>query len=54
MTKTGFITMRFPTELLDRVNNDAKALRRSKTSIVVEIVEKHYEKPNKKKLAGQR
>jgi predicted transcriptional regulator len=49
--------MRFPNEIFDKITSDAKALRRSKASIVVEILENHYQngKPtSKKKLAGQR
>jgi predicted DNA-binding protein len=49
--------MRFPNEIFDQITRDAKELRRSKASIVVEILEKHYQngKPTaKKKLAGQR
>jgi predicted DNA-binding protein len=55
MSKTTSLPIRFPNEILDRVNVDAKTLRRSKASIVIEILEKHYhENPRRKKLAGQR
>jgi hypothetical protein len=47
--------------MLEKVEDDAKALRRSKASIIVEIIERHYENggrhlghPPTKKKAGAR
>jgi predicted DNA-binding protein len=61
MSKSTPLPVRFPNEIYDRIDGDAKALRRSKASIILEIVEKHYEngKPTVttttvKKKAGSR
>jgi predicted DNA-binding protein len=43
MSKTTTLPVRFPNEMLDQIVDDAKALRRSKASIVIEIIERHYE-----------
>jgi predicted DNA-binding protein len=42
MSKTITLPVRFPTELLDMVSDRAESLRRSKASIIVEAVEKHF------------
>lgn len=54
-SKTVPLPVRFPSDLLGRVSQDARDLRRSKASIIIEIVEKHYSKGKKpaRKLAGQ-
>lgn len=61
MSKTTTLPVRFPNEILAKVVDDAEALRRSKASIIIEIVEKHYQngKPTvtsttTKKKAGAR
>jgi predicted DNA-binding protein len=58
-SKTTPLPIRFPNDLAERIREDAYHLRRSKASIVIEIVEKHYVPNNGKakkparKLAGQ-
>jgi predicted DNA-binding protein len=46
MAKSKPLPVRFPLDLYERIDGDAKEKRRSKASILVEIVEKHYENQN--------
>jgi hypothetical protein len=43
VNKSTPLPIRYPNEMLEKVEDDAKALRRSKASIIVEIIERHYE-----------
>jgi predicted DNA-binding protein len=43
MSKTTPLPIRIPNDILEHVEDDAKTLRRSKASIIVEIIERHYE-----------
>jgi predicted DNA-binding protein len=59
MAKSIPLPVRFPTDLYECIDDDATRLRRSKASIIVEIIEKHYDnqngdKPTTKKKAGSR
>jgi predicted DNA-binding protein len=41
-SKTKPLGMRIPNEIFDRVSEDARTLRRTKASIITEVLEKHY------------
>jgi predicted DNA-binding protein len=57
-SKTAPISIRFPVAIADRIEAEAHGLRRSKASIITEVMEKHFKlppaNPKPTKKAGSR